>query len=152
MGEQMRSLNICSGADTWGDVKLDKFPQSSSVTKFDFNTNSKLPYANGAFSEIRMHQRIQFMLHPHELLKECFRVLKPGGTIDVTTVNAGSLRYLFKPLGSAYSNRNKWSREKIYTLNNLYTLKASLIKAGFKIKNAKYYAFLSAGIQVIGER
>ncbi|MDE1870279.1 MAG: hypothetical protein KGH71_04830, partial [Candidatus Micrarchaeota archaeon] len=80
------------------------------------------------------------------------RVLKPGGTIDVTTVNAGSLRYIFKPLGSAYSNRNKWSREKIYTLNNLYTLKASLVKAGFKIKDAKYYAFLSAGIQVIGER
>jgi len=148
----MTSLNICSGADTWGDVKLDKHPQSPSVTKFNFNTNLKLPYANSTFSEIRMHQCIQFMIYPQELLKECFRVLKPRGTIDVTTANASSLRYFFKPLGSAYSNKNKWSAEKIYQLNNLYTLKASLTEAGFKIKEAKYYAFLSAGINVIGQR
>ena len=47
-------------------------------------------YADGQFDAITLFEVIEHLQHPQELLKECRRILRPGGILLVGTGNAGS--------------------------------------------------------------
>jgi ubiquinone/menaquinone biosynthesis C-methylase UbiE len=139
MGARPKTLNIGSGLDIWGDVRLDKHPQYPGVIKFDFNKESVLPYKENSFSQIRLNNIIQFALRPQKLLEECYRVLRPGGILNISTINSSSLRFYISPLGKKYSKgRANWGFEHVHSLYTIYTLKDALELAGFKISRMGY--------------
>lgn len=47
-------------------------------------------YADGQFDAITLFEVIEHLQHPQDLLKECRRILRPGGILLVGTGNAGS--------------------------------------------------------------
>jgi len=87
-----RILNIGCGNDTYGTDFVDLYPQRKEVVKcaIDFE---KLPYEDNTFDEIRMDFIFEHLKNHEQVLKECYRVLKKGGLLDLKTDNAGYWYY-----------------------------------------------------------
>jgi SAM-dependent methyltransferase len=97
-------------------------------------------FENNFFDDIHMNHVLEHISNPVELLKECERIMKPGGKLFITIPNFGSLsRMIFK---------NKWYH--LDAPRHLFhftprTLKNMLAKATYKnievtyIPSAKYF-------------
>jgi len=53
--------------------------------------NGTLPFADGDFDLVACVESIEHLENPHNLVREFFRVLRPGGALIVTTPNVMSL-------------------------------------------------------------
>ncbi|MBI3556693.1 MAG: class I SAM-dependent methyltransferase [Deltaproteobacteria bacterium] len=78
-------LTGCDGHDFAGRAGFD-------FVKADLN--GKLPFASNQFGVITAIEVIEHLENPRHLLREMFRVLKPGGLAIVTTPNNESLTSL----------------------------------------------------------
>lgn len=90
-----------------------------------------LPYCEGAFDAILMSEVIEHVASPKFTLEECFRVLRAGGAVALTTPNLWDMRRVYYPaLGKVWSgDADKTHR----TLFNPQTLRDVLRHAGFRI-------------------
>lgn len=82
-------LNIGSGNSTVGDVRLDIYdlPNVNKVA----NVEEGLPFEENTFDDILCDCVFEHIKDPHKFLKECYRVLKKGGKMNLLTDNAGYL-------------------------------------------------------------
>jgi SAM-dependent methyltransferase len=83
-GEQSRAL-IAMG---YRVISVDLFPaavQAGSLVRAD--ANRTLPFRAGSFDYVLSREGIEHLEDQISFLRECRRVLKPGGTIVVTTPN-----------------------------------------------------------------
>lgn len=53
--------------------------------------NKDLPFANAFFDYITCVESIEHLEHPHHLVRELYRLLKPGGKLVITTPNVMNL-------------------------------------------------------------
>ena len=76
-------------------VDFDAEAVESARTRFGVNVHSRqleeMKYPDAYFDAITMNHLIEHVPDPARLLRECRRVLKPGGMAIVTTPNAGGL-------------------------------------------------------------
>lgn len=66
----------------------EKFPEenkSSKISCFPMTVKKKLPFKDKEFDAVTMIAFIEHIEHPKEVTKECFRVLKKGGRLIITT-------------------------------------------------------------------
>ncbi len=87
-----------------------------------------LPFKDNTFDLVLSITLFEFIKEPEKVIKEIYRVLKPGGELIIGTMNARSLWFLFKRLKSLF-------RETAYRYARFYTvseLKNLLEKEGFK--------------------
>ena len=82
-----RTLDIGSGGSTYGNL----FPNRLTV---DMDPARKpeiiadahhLPFADGEFESVLCTEVLEHTLNPQQVVDECYRVLKPGGTLILTT-------------------------------------------------------------------
>jgi 2-polyprenyl-3-methyl-5-hydroxy-6-metoxy-1,4-benzoquinol methylase len=88
-----------------------------------------LPFASGGFDLLLLSEIVEHLRDEQPLLRECRRVLRPGGRIVVTTPNLWDARRALAPLGGPV-----WSGDTDPTHCNLFTpprLGAALRAAGF---------------------
>ena len=83
----MRILNLGCGKQVYGDDFVDLYPTRDNVKKYDAD-NEALPYPNNTFDEVYSRGVFEHLTNPNNMLKEVYRVLKPGGTLILTTDNA----------------------------------------------------------------
>src|SRR4030066_2088332 len=102
--EKIRLLDVgcSSGAFLHAAVKLgfraegvEPAPKAAAAAqaaglKVDQRLLQEAGYADGQFDAITLFEVIEHLQHPQDLLKECRRILQPGGILLVGTGNAGS--------------------------------------------------------------
>ncbi len=77
--------------DNFDDVTgLDKVAGKNVDVVHDLNTG-KLPFGDDYFDTIVLGETLEHVFQPKTLLEECKRVLKPRGTLLITTPNAYSI-------------------------------------------------------------
>ncbi len=88
--DRMRSLG-------WGveGVEMDEQAVRDAISRFGLNihqgTMEQLNFAEAAYDAVVLRHVIEHVHDPVGLLKECFRVLRPGGLLVVITPNIKSL-------------------------------------------------------------
>jgi len=88
--------------------------------------SAKMPDAS--FDAITMGHSIEHLVNPKATLCECLRILKPGGTLVITTPNVESRAA--KEFGPFWRG---WEPPRHLHLFNTETIKLFLVSAGFKV-------------------
>jgi len=84
-------LNIGSGKDDYGDVRMDivKYPHVTIVG----NIEEPLPFKDNEFDEVYCRNVFEHLGNPMSVLLEMKRVCKNKGIIKINTDNAGFILY-----------------------------------------------------------
>ncbi len=104
-----RILNVGSGEQTYGDVRIDKYGQTANVRA---EVEQPLPFRDEAFDEVYSRYVFEHLRNPSAVLSEMARVTKVGGRVIVVTDNASCLSlYLpIRKLGWGIHATRGWSR------------------------------------------
>jgi 2-polyprenyl-3-methyl-5-hydroxy-6-metoxy-1,4-benzoquinol methylase len=89
-----------------------------------------LPFADGSFDLLLLSELIEHITDEQPLLAECYRVLRPGGAVVITTPNLWDIRRAFAPLTGSV-----WTGDTDPTHCNMFTparLGRALSAAGFE--------------------
>ncbi|MBI4672660.1 MAG: class I SAM-dependent methyltransferase [Chloroflexi bacterium] len=94
------------------------------------NSDNVLPYADNSFDVILMSEVIEHVASPEFTLRECYRVLRGGGAVAVTTPNLWDVRRTYYPLlGKVWAGDADATHQ---TLFNPQTLHQVFARAGFR--------------------
>ncbi len=88
-----------------------------------------LPYRDASFDAVLLSEVVEHLHEAEDLLRECARILRPGGYVLITTPNLWDVR---RPL--AWLTRRTWSGYVDPTHINLFTpprLRRTMQAAGF---------------------
>ena len=84
-------LNLGSGNDYRDDcINVDVNKEGSCDVVVDLE-NDNLPWKDGEIDEIVAHMILEHIIKRDRLMNECWRVLKPGGKIDITVPMGGTV-------------------------------------------------------------
>lgn len=86
-------LNLGAGSDIqpgWINHDLMELPGVGSVHDLDVYP---WPWVTATASRIRAYDVFEHIMKPYEFMRECWRVLRPGGVLDLQTVHHRSPNY-----------------------------------------------------------
>ena len=159
----VRKLHLGAGsAGAAGWLCTDLSPQSDAVVPLD--AAKPFPIADGTFDYVFSEHMIEHMPWQagSRMLDECFRVLKPGGTIRIATPDCAVLLALYKePRDEASQRYIRWITDKalpgvdvyspVFVINNAFrnwghqflydepVLTLALTRAGFvNVRRCRY--------------
>jgi predicted SAM-dependent methyltransferase len=107
-----RKLHLgCGGNLLPGWFNTDLLPNSSNVAALD--VTKPFPFPSGSVEEIFSEHMIEHIDYTDAIgmLKECYRVLQPGGKIRVSTPNLAFLVELYEPKTELQKRYIEWSSE-----------------------------------------
>lgn len=79
-----------------GDVNVDIKRPAIKPEIFVQADGHRLPFGDGSFEKISLYEVIEHVENPTRLMKEAFRVLKPNGTVVITTPNPWHWRKILR--------------------------------------------------------
>ena len=94
--------------------------------EIDCGTLDSVKYPDSSFDAILLTNVIEHVPNPQETLKECYRILRPGGSITLITPNGGGLGLVL--FGKNWRGLETPQHLQIFTKNSLATLCS---KAGY---------------------
>ena len=83
------------------DISQEGF-EATEVPFRRLNFNEPLPFDDQCFDVIYTIEVMEHLHRPYDLLKECFRVLKPGGSLIASTPNILNLQSRFRFLFTGF--------------------------------------------------
>ncbi len=101
-----------------------------------------LPFKDNLFDGVLSITLFEFLSSPQTVLREVYRILKPGGEVVIGTMNTFSLWFLFKRLKTLFTE-TAYRYARFYTINQLKKL---LKKTGFKNIKTRGVIYLPAFI------
>jgi len=113
---------------------------------------NKFPFKNSFFDKIIATELIEHLENPSALLKECYRVLKPGGLIFITTPNYKSFWPVLEGITDLLHLTPKMRDEQHITKLNSRKMQHILQENRFKILKLGSFYFLSPFISVFSEK
>jgi SAM-dependent methyltransferase len=103
--------------------------------------NGRLPWTNDSFDVVCSIEGIEHLENPYQYLRELHRVLRPSGTLILTTPNVISLRSRVRFFGSSFFHKdplplNEKTRHPLHHINlrPLHLLRYDLHTTGFQIE------------------
>ncbi len=164
-------IDISDGVISYAEA-LAKTRGERNITFLTHNANAKLPFNKNQFDIILCLELIEHVENPLEVFEDIKRILKPGGTLIVSTPNEG---YLIKKLlkfipsfitGPIYSERkidfsrhgasftvdpNVWDTEAHISLHDYSAWRKLMETAGFKVDKVEG-STIFGGSRFISER
>ncbi len=92
MEEEIVKLNLGSGRRNIGSdwINVDKYPHPNVDVVHDLNF-TPYPFKDNSVDAIIMNHVLEHLDNPYEVMFECCRILKSGGTIEVVVPHRDSL-------------------------------------------------------------
>ncbi len=129
----------------WQVTGVEPDPDAARNTREQFNlldihTGSleSVALKESSFDAVTMNHVLEHLPDPVQTLKQCWRVLRPGGQLVVTTPNA-------KSLGKQFFKKNwlAWDAPRHVFLFDTQTLRKCAQKAGFRPKEIRTVASMA---------
>jgi len=127
---------------------LDINYQNPTITRFDLNSNQKLPHPDNHFDLIFALEIIEHLHDTDHFLQESYRLLKSHGFLVLSTPNLASLKNRFRLVFNRYPQYLEYSTQGAGHIH-LYTLpvlKSQILNTKFKIINLVSPNFPCPGI------
>lgn len=137
----------CYGTDIsdFSNEKIKNIP----ISKVDLE-NEKLPFEDNFFDVVFSKSVIEHMRTPDNFIKECYRVLKPGGRIILMTPDWKTTMYIFY---DDFTHVQPYTVESVYDLLNMYEFKDTKSQIFYQLpviwKNPKII-YISKILQLFG--
>lgn len=94
------------------------------------NSDAALPFAENSFDVILLSEVIEHVASPEFTLRECWRVLREGGAVAVTTPNLWDMRRAYYPLfGKVWSGDADATHRTLFSPQTLHQV---FLRAGFR--------------------
>lgn len=123
-------LNLGSGNDTYGDIRVDLYPTESTTDSYNIEDGIRLP--DESVDEVYTKNLFEHLRNPGYFLEEVSRVLKPGGKLILITDNAAYIP--FYRYGSVHLNHYKpHGEDKHYAVFTISHINNFIIAAGFSL-------------------
>jgi SAM-dependent methyltransferase len=133
-GEAM-NLNLdCSNAllpRPW--INVDIVPPADQIA----DLNERWPWADGAVDQIRAHDIIEHLRSPIHTMNEAFRVLKPGGVLDIVVPTTDGRGAWQDPGHVSFWNRNSFFYFEAGNAHLTRFAPANGVRCAFAIASAK---------------
>lgn len=124
------------------DMDIPATSQSNKISFVECNIERTLPFPDNEFDCVTILAVLEHLEYPKEIIKECNRVLRPGGRIIVTIPSNYS-----KPLLLALAGIGLISREEVYGHRHYFSKKEiekMLLDSRFKkIISGHYNLFMN---------
>jgi len=143
LGAEVVGLNITLNPD-WPPGVMDRLRRAGVTVVAADVTRDPLPFPDSSFDLVLFTEVLEhFEWHPEPALRECRRVLRPGGCLVLTTPNSAELglrvraalgRGCYPPLDLFYGEAPEWRHHREYTMREVQAL---LTQAGFQVLRAR---------------
>ncbi|MGH7607134.1 MAG: class I SAM-dependent methyltransferase [Gemmatimonadales bacterium] len=87
------------------DLLARRAPADVSFVRADMN--GRLPFPDGAFDAVACVDGIEHLERPFDFVRECRRVIRPGGMLVASTPNISALRSRWRWLLTGFHNKGK---------------------------------------------
>ena len=151
---QVRKLHIGAGSKALlGWLNTDRYSSPPRVVFLD--AANPFPFRDAAFDYIYSHHVIEHLTYKQGqlMLRECFRVLKPGGSIRTATPDLETLIGLYTPQKSSLQQRYiHWVVDKFYPEIGIY-LESVVFNSAFRNFGHQFlydYAMLGTALEKAG--
>jgi predicted SAM-dependent methyltransferase len=113
-------LNLGCGDSKYGTTRID-FVKTQTTTEV-WDLEKGIPLANDYFDLVYSRNLLEHLRNVGFHLEECYRVLKPKGSVDITTDNAECQRYyLFGTHTGRYEKKHPGDHHfSIFTKQHLF--------------------------------
>lgn len=99
------------------------------LDKVEIDLENPLPFSNDSIKKIVLQNVVEYIINHKQLLKECYRILKNKGILNISTANYTSLFHRLKfGFGRDYAHVNFFSYKMFLE---------EVQEAGFKIEKIK---------------
>ncbi|RSN75397.1 class I SAM-dependent methyltransferase [Candidatus Methanodesulfokora washburnensis] len=133
-------LDVGSGCDELdiarGDISIDlcKAPRNN-PRNFICADAHHLPFREEVFDRVCMYEVIEHLENPLLCLREIYRILKQGGTIEVSTPNIFHWRILLRQMRGLSQILSDYGHIACWTKTEMQNI---LLRSGFSIIQFKY--------------
>ncbi len=131
-------LNLGAGEDGYGDVRVDIARSSTCTLVCDVEKG--FPFRDAVFTEVYTRCLFEHLRNPGHFLDEAFRVLRPGGTLELVTDHAGYWRWHLQ-IDHARGYTHRTSEDRHYSLFSPGHLVNHCEAAGFRVKAVGFDSF-----------
>ena len=94
------------GLDVHG-ADLEARPALPGIPFAQTDMNGRLPFDEGTFDAVACVDGIEHLERPFDFVRECRRVIRPGGALVLSTPNISALRSRWRWLLSGFHNKGK---------------------------------------------
>jgi ubiquinone/menaquinone biosynthesis C-methylase UbiE len=132
------------------DISVNKEIKSTSINLVEHDLNKKLPFNDDIFDVVTSLANLEHLISPEAVLSEIYRVLKPGGTLLLTTpsVYAGPvLEFMSFKLHLISENEIK-DHKNYFNKDILVNL---CKKVGFLYVKHRYFQFFMNNFVIAGK-
>ncbi len=143
LGAEVVGLNITPNPG-WPPGVMERLRRAGVTVVAADVARKPLPFADSSFDLLLFTEILEhFQWHPAPALRECLRVLRPGGFLVLTTPNSAELglrvrallgKGCYPPLDLFYGESPEWRHHREYTLSEV---KALLSHVGFQVLRSK---------------
>lgn len=92
--------SVCADIEDLGVIAPEKFRRA--------DMNERLPFDDNTFDAVVSIEGIEHIERPFDFIRECRRVVKPGGYLLLTTPNISALRSRWRWLLTGFHNKCKY--------------------------------------------
>lgn len=135
-------LNLGSGTDDYGDVKMDRRPIGPCNLVGDIHY---LPFRDNVFQEVKASHVLEHSDDAIGVLEEIYRISKDGATINILVPHADSINFKTDPTHKTSFTKNSMEYYKDDTIYpNWYTdIRFSVLEAKLVIYKYRFQSLLN---------
>jgi 2-polyprenyl-3-methyl-5-hydroxy-6-metoxy-1,4-benzoquinol methylase len=137
----------------WDAVGVEPDPEAAKIAREHYGLSvvtgmlHEADFPPESFDAITLKHVIEHVEHPVELIRNCFRILRPGGTLTIATPNTDCLQH--RLFNEAWLELDPPRHLHLFSLSTLAELVRKAVPGGCEIEDARSVSGNTAQISVV---